>query len=296
MNHTEAEKKVTVIIPVYGDWPSLSDCISSLIECVDLARHKVLLVNDCGPEADTIESNILNVIGDRAGIEYHRNPENLGFVKNCNRAVSELDGTSNDIMLLNSDTKVTEGFLEEMIAVLYDDKKNAVVSPRSNNATIYTIPISAIQQRGIDPDRSYEMFLKHHKSLPRYHPAPTGHGFCMLIRRDLIQKYGLFDEVFGKGYGEEVDFCRRLKNHGYESVMANHAYVFHMEARSFSMETKKQLLEENNKIVRSRYPEYKQEVGDYIESANALEGFMVDLSWKQRLTSAIRGNLGRLRG
>lgn len=235
-----------------------------------------MLVNDCGPEADMIEKNIQLAIEGESGFVYYRNPQNLGFIGNCNRAVLELDKTENDILLLNSDTKVTEGFLDEMLRVLYDNDKNGVVSPRSNNATICTIPLSAIRQKGIDPDDSYSLFIQYHQQLPRYNSVPTSHGFCMLIRRELIRKYGLFDTVFGKGYGEEVDFCRRIKNEGYEAVIANHAFVFHMEARSFSLETKAELLEINNKIIRSKYPEYQQEVRDYITEANEKEKFIGD--------------------
>ena len=50
---------VTIVVPVYGDWPSLSDCIDSLKKNVDTHLHTVLLVNDCGPEANEIEKNIV---------------------------------------------------------------------------------------------------------------------------------------------------------------------------------------------------------------------------------------------
>src|SRR5688572_29851966 len=139
-------KKVTVVVPVYGDWPSLAQCIEALKEHV-APRHNVLLVNDCGPEADLMEDNIKQAIKGTA-FRYERNPKNLGFVGTCNRAALEIDQTKNDILLLNSDTKPTKGFLEEMLAVLYESDKHAAVSPRSNNATINTIPLWAVSQKG----------------------------------------------------------------------------------------------------------------------------------------------------
>ncbi len=264
-------KAVTIVVPVYGDWPSLRECIESLKQFVDTRVHRVMLVNDCGPEVELMEKNILSAIDGRDGFIYQRNDKNLGFIKTCNRAVSELDKTDNDILLLNSDTKVTEGFLDEMLAVMVDAPRVATISPRSNNATICTIPLEAIAQKGIDRHESYELFRKYNHRFPRYSLAPTAHGFCMLIRRKLIEDYGLFDEVFGKGYGEEVDFCQRVKKHGWQCAISNRAYVFHLEARSFSIETKRQLLETNNQIIRSRYPDYKQAVTDYIDQALAEE-------------------------
>jgi GT2 family glycosyltransferase len=179
--------------------------------------------------------------------------------------------TSNDGLLLNSDTKVTENFLEEMIAVLYAQDDIAAVSPRSNNATITTIPLRSASQKGIGADESYRLYTKIKDKLPTYHEVPVAHGFCMLIRRSVIKEYGLFDTAFGKGYGEEVDFCMRVKRHGFICVLANHAYVFHLEARSFTPELKQRLLDENNKIIWARYPGYRQSVRDYMERAVPLE-------------------------
>jgi GT2 family glycosyltransferase len=153
------DKKVTVVIPVYADWESLQNCISSLKAHL-AEQHKVIIVNDFGPEADMLETNIKNAINGSKQFDYYANPKNLGFIQTCNRAVYELDRTSNDILLLNSDTKVTKGFLEEMLAVLYSNPKIAAVSPRTNNATIFTVPLSTMAQKGIDPEKSYQVFKK----------------------------------------------------------------------------------------------------------------------------------------
>lgn len=260
-------RPVTIIVPVYADWQSLKECIQSLIEHVDITHNQVLLVNDNGPEANELEKKIQTAIKNKNGFKYYRNQKNLGFVGNCNNAVNNLDKTDNDILLLNSDTKVTDGFLEEMCAVLYDKPSHGVVSPRSNNATIATIPLSSAPQKGIDPQKSFSMFNEMKKSLPRYNEVPVAHGFCMLIKRSLIKEYGLFDKAFGKGYGEEVDFCQRIIKDGYKSILANRAYVFHLEARSFTLEAKEKMLEVNNKIIWSRYPDYRQSVRDYVQEA-----------------------------
>lgn len=258
------QRSVTIIVPVYGDWPSLSDCIESLKRYTDKSNTRIILANDRGPEWKLIEDNILGAIKGYGNFKYVLNPENLGFIGNCNRAVFEIDQSDNDILLLNSDTKVTEGFIEEMSTVLHSDDKNGTVSPRSNNATITTVPLRAASQKGIDQDASYEIFKKISRFFERSVEVPVAHGFCMLIRRECIDQFGLFDPAFGKGYGEEVDFCQRIRKEGYKCLIANHAYVYHQEAKSFSLETKSKLLEDNNKIIWKRYPKYRQEVRDYM--------------------------------
>jgi GT2 family glycosyltransferase len=257
--------RVTIVIPVYADWISLRECISSLKKFIS-PEHKVLIVNDCGPEAEKLEVNIKKAIKASRSFKYYRNAENLGFVQTCNRAALELDKTNNDILMLNSDTKVTKNFLEELVSVLHSQSKIGTVSPRTNNATICTFPLSAISQKGIDPSSSYELFMKFKDKLPAYNEAPTAHGFCMLIKRTVIKKHGLFDPIFGKGYGEEVDFCQRIHKHGWLNVICNRSYVFHLEARSFSPEAKIKMIEQSSQIINTRYPHYKQSVTTFIKT------------------------------
>ncbi len=261
---------VTVVIPVYADWTSLKNCLASAIKYID-KQNKILLINDCGPEVDSLESNIKKSIEGQKNLQYFRNSENLGFVGTCNRAVQELDKSGNDILILTSDTEATTGFLEEMKAVMASNKKIGAVSPRSNNATLATVPLWSAHQKGLDPNKSYEIYQKIRDKLPVRYTAPTAHGFCMLIRRSLISEYGLFDKAFGKGYGEEVDFCQRIRKHGYLCAIANRAYVYHSEARSFTLERKAQILEQSNKIIWQRYPNYRQEVREYMDKTISSE-------------------------
>jgi GT2 family glycosyltransferase/glycosyltransferase involved in cell wall biosynthesis len=256
--------RVTVVVPVYADWSSLSRCIASLKKHVS-SQHKVMFINDCGPEAMLMEQNILAAITSVAHFEYYKNSHNLGFVQTCNRAAQELDETDNDMLFLNSDTETTKGFLEEMTDVLALNDKHGAVCPRSSNATIASIPFRFV---GPDRDRSteyaYELYKNIKALLPRYGVIPVAVGFCILIRRTLIQNFGLFDEVFGLGYSEENDFCMRINKFGYSCVMAHQAFVYHLESRSFSNEKRRQLVEHNESILVTRYPYYKAIVDRYI--------------------------------
>jgi GT2 family glycosyltransferase len=255
-------KNITIVVPVYGDWPSLKACI------VALQRHapknqEVLFVNDCGPEADVIEKQLLKLITNNPTYRYTRNEHNLGFVKTCNRAVDEIDRTNNDILLLNSDAEITEGAVEEMKQVLSRANNIASVSPRSNNATIFSLPFNPHTLKLLPPQESHEVYMKVKDKLPEVYETPTTHGFCMLIRRSVIKKYGLFDEVFGIGYGEENDFCMRVRNHGYTHAIANKAYVYHEGSKSFSVEQRNERADKNAKIIDERYPSYRADVGEY---------------------------------
>ncbi len=254
--------KVTIIIPAYKDWESLCTCLTSCDRHVN-HPHEIIVVNDASPE-DGFEQKIKDFIHGKQKFRHYLNEENLGFVKSCNKGV-ELATSDNDILLLNSDTEVTSGFLEEMLFCLYDSDRHGVCCPRSNNATLVSVPFfytGSRHDKGY-PALSFSAWQNIKGFMPRHHVIPTGQGFCMLIKRQLITNFGLFDEIYRAGYNEENDFCCRINRHGYSAVAANHAFVFHLETKSFSAEQKNLLESRNRKILDQRYPEYENAVSYY---------------------------------
>lgn len=256
-----ASHSVTIVIPVFNNLHVVEPCIASCKKYVD-TRHTVLIVDDCSTE-EGIGKKIQDSIRGEPNFRYERNSENLGFVGTCNKAVLELDTTNNDILLLNSDTELTEGAVEEMITCLYAHERHGVCSPRSNAATLCTIPLRYVGEKNGFEEISFACWKKLKNILPRYATIPTGVGFCLLIRRTLIERFGLFDTVYGRGYNEENDFCSRINRYGYSAIMANKAYVFHKDTSSFSATERALLDSQNSEILRKRYPEYKVAVQKY---------------------------------
>jgi GT2 family glycosyltransferase len=255
---TGADRRaVTIVVPIYDDPDGVEACIRSLLETVDTSRDRVLICNDVGPQVEVIERLVLGLIKGREGFSYVRNARNLGFVGNCNRAVLELDQTGNDILLLNSDTVTTGGFVDEMAEVLRASPQHGVVAPRSNNATIASLPHAVRTSRQAQSvERSRIVHEAVSALLPRFTVVPVAMGFCFLVRRDLIDKYGFFDERFSPGYGEENDFCLRVNEDGYLSVLANRALVFHTGSTSFSGDRGPSLRLAHEKVLVERYPHY----------------------------------------
>lgn len=254
---TGDRRAVTIVVPIYDDLPGLERCIEALLETVDFSVDRVLLANDVGPRVDAIEQRVLELVGDHPGFEYTRNPRNLGFVGNCNRAVLDLDRTGNDVLLLNSDTVPMPGWLDEMTAVLASDDAIGVVCARSDNATIASFPYARRNPRAtLSPRRTRELHGRTKYLLPRSTVSPVAMGFCFLIRREMVDRFGLFDEVFSPGYGEENDFCLRINEHGFTAVLANRALVLHTGSTSFSGDRGPSLRLEHERVLLERYPFY----------------------------------------
>lgn len=248
---------ITVVVPIYGDPPSVLSCLRALAGTAFGERDRVLIVNDCGPEADELERLVAPFVDDAAHWSYARNPRNLGFVGACNRAALELDETDNDILLLNSDTEPRGEWLSELRRAFAEHPEVGTIAPRSNSAGLATFPPTA---HPLEPDSAAELHAHIAAQLPAVTLSPTAPGFCLLIRRQLIAAHGLFDDTFAPGYGEENDFCRRMLGHGFRSALANRAWVGHEGSKSFTVVRRNRLAERHEAILRARHPEYWPDV------------------------------------
>ena len=171
----EKLRPVSVLIPTYGAADKLLMCLKSL------AKHapedcRVHVLDDATAD-DSVRKTCEAVQSHFPQLSYHRSEVNRGFVASCNWGFRHLREAEADLLLLNSDTEVTAGFLQEMQAVLYLHERHAVVTPRSNNATIFSVPWAG---GTLPPAESYEVWQRIHPLLSRYQVMPTCVGFCML--------------------------------------------------------------------------------------------------------------------
>jgi hypothetical protein len=130
------------------------------------------------------------------------------------------------------------------------------VNPRSNNATLATLPLRT--PPAPDAPGARDAYRALADRLPRFSFVPTAVGFCLLVRWSILAEFGGFDEVFGQGYNEENDLVMRAARCGYRAVLANHAFVWHAGEESFSRAAiNRSVLEPTNRaILDGRYPEY----------------------------------------
>jgi GT2 family glycosyltransferase len=253
-------RPLLIAIPFYKNEHLVDSVVGSLIRCAaDIAAigGEIILYDD-SPDHDPLAAALAAILP-RARAAFpcriERNPINLGFVKTTNRAVVEAVARKFDLLLLNSDTRIEPGALAEMVRVSRLDPMIGFVNPRSNNATIATLPLAG---RFPDAAPTPDAYRALAALLPEYSYVPTSVGFCMLIRWDILAEFGGFDEIYGAGYNEENDLVMRAGRCGYRAVLANWAFVWHEGEQSFgTAEIGKAHWEETNRaILDRRYPEY----------------------------------------
>ena len=177
-----------------------------LLKNTDLNKHTFVLINDKSSD-ENIYPMLLKYKNENPSIniEVLDNEENMVFVKTVNRGMKFSD---NDVILLNSDTEVTKGWVEKIQKCVYSNEYIASVTPLTNNWTIASVPYFGVDNelpKNMTLEKFADMIEKISKR--RCPELITGKGYCMYIKRNVINELGLFeDDTFGKGYGEENDF------------------------------------------------------------------------------------------
>lgn len=254
---------VDVIIPVYRDFDLTRRCVESVLADPDRPPGRIIVIDDRGP--DPALRTWLTRLARTGGIDLLRNTRNLGFVASVNRGMKRAG--DHDVVLLNSDTEVPAGWLRRLRAQAYQAERIATVSPLSNNAVICSwlgfqgapIPEGLTLTALDDACRT--------ANGGRFAVTPTTVGFCMYIRRAALAECGLFDaETFGRGYGEENDFCMRVAAAGWEHRIACDVFVRHEGGASFGEETGPRIAAVMP-ILTGRYPDYPRLVEEHVRAA-----------------------------
>ncbi|MEO5661035.1 MAG: glycosyltransferase [Polaromonas sp.] len=253
--------EIDIIVPIYRGLEQTRRCIESVLNSTIKVPFRLILINDESPEIEV--SNYLKELRSLPGVTLIENAENLGFTATVNLGMSL--STANDVVLLNSDTEVANDWLDRLLVHAYGTARVGTVTPFSSNATICNYPTlegMKILPQGESTQSFDAAFAVANRG--RHIDIPTAVGFCMYIRRDCLDEVGLFDvETFGKGYGEENDFCLRASALGWKHLLAADTFVFHEGEVSFqagSNPRKERAME----ILRGRYPSYETIVAEHV--------------------------------
>ena len=258
-------KAVDVVIPVYDGYTETVACLESVLATVPPAWARIVVVNDASPEP-RITAHLRDLKALWPQLVLLENDDNLGFVATANRGMRYDE--SRDVLLLNSDVEVCGDWLWRLREAAYHNERVGSITPFSNNATICSFPDFCKDNRllfDLDPahiDSAFtDLFDKE-----RVFDIPTGVGCCMFIRRDCLDQVGYFDEeAFGRGYGEENDWCQRASKMDWRNLHLANCFVFHRGGVSFGAE-------QNPRVARAmelldqRYPHYHRSIQSFVAS------------------------------
>ncbi|MEM9797179.1 MAG: glycosyltransferase [Pseudomonadota bacterium] len=256
----------SIVVPIYGGGDLLAECLDRVLNHTT-PPFRLILVDDASPPPGVKETliRIADRAPDGATVRILTNPDNLGFVGTANRGIAEarIDAPGDPVVLLNSDALVPDGWLDRLLAPLDDDV--ASVTPMSNDAELVSVPTICAPST-LNPGEGDEIDAIVADLPPDWGhvPAPTGVGFCMALSPRFLDAIGSFDPAFGRGYGEEVDWCQKAIQRGGRHLCLPNLFVEHRGGASFGSETKRAAIAANGEIIRGRYPRFDQDVQDFI--------------------------------
>ena len=258
---------ITIIMPVYQGLHLLDEVIKRVRDHTDLPWHLVI-IDDASPDPRVLErlrhwQTMLTA--DRMTLLV--NSINLGFVGTTNVGLKVAIARGFHTVLLNSDALVPAGWASRLLAPIINSVNVASVTPFSNDAEIANVPIPC-KPIALAPGEgdALDRRAQYHANIGSVVEAPTGVGFCMAMNIEMLRKIPLLDTAFGRGYGEEVDWCQKAIALGWRNLLTAGLFVEHYGGQSFGPDAKQSLIRKNGLIISRRYPKFDEKVQNFLST------------------------------
>lgn len=233
---------VDIVVCVHNALTEAKTCLASVIR---YSSHPyTLIIIDDGSEQPT--RSYLEDFATSQRAMLIRNEAAKGYTLAANQGLRAATGEY--VVLLNSDTIVTAEWLDRLVMCAGSDRQIGMVGPLSNTASWQSIPSVEVDGDWAANPLPEGMTVEKMGNLlaacsGRVYPRITFlNGFCLLIKRGLIDDIGLFDEeLFGRGYGEENDYALRARDAGWSLAVADDTYVYHAQSKSYSTARRREL-------------------------------------------------------
>lgn len=227
----------SIVILTYNKLKYTKQCIESIRSNTKKGTYELIVVDNCSNDGTKEwlknQDDIINVFNDK----------NLGFPKGCNKGIKISTGES--ILLLNNDVVVTENWLSNLTTCLYSSPKVGAVGSVSNSCPYY---------QAIETD--YKSITEMQNFAQKYNTSDNNKweerlkliGFCMLIKKEVIQKIGLLDEIFSPGNYEDDDYSIRIRSAGYKLMLCKDTFIHHYGGTSFKENNEYSRLLKDNEV------------------------------------------------
>lgn len=249
------QASVDIIVCIHNALPDAQRCLESVIRYTTLP-YRLILVDDGSNHTTQAYLDEFSHLQDTILL---RNDQASGYTRAANRGLRE--SSADYTVLLNSDTIVTPRWLDRMVACAESDKRIGLVGPLSNTASWQSVP-GIFNAEGDWTDNPLPPGMTAADMSRRiaqytaclYPRLPFLNGFCLMIKRELIQQIGYFDEdTFGGGYGEENDYCLRVQQARWQIAVADDTYIYHAQSRSYSHQRRLELVRRADKALATKY-------------------------------------------
>jgi GT2 family glycosyltransferase/glycosyltransferase involved in cell wall biosynthesis len=220
---------VSIIIPIHNQLELTLGCLESIQRNTGETSFEVIVIDD---KSEPFVAETLQRI---ANLRVFTNAENRGFILNCNFGAEKARGEH--LVFLNNDTEVSPGWLESLLSVLATKPDAGAVgaklifpdgSLQDAGGLIWSDGTCWNYGKGDEPDQPEYNYVRR---------VDYCTGACVMVRRDLFQKIGGFDERFCPAYYEDVDLAFKIRRQGLHVYFQPDARITHFEGMSSGKST-----------------------------------------------------------
>jgi len=266
---------VDIIICVHNALSDVRHCLDSVLEHSS-QPYRIILIND-GSDQET-SSYLREIAARNKHVELSESKVSSGYTIAANKGLSL--SSAEHIVLLNSDTIVAGPWLEKLSSCLESNPETGICGPLSNAASWQSVPqlfdgqgdwaVNELPE-GVDLSHANQI-LEKLAPVPRYPEVHVLNGFCLALKKKVLDVIGHFDAVaFPMGYGEENDFCLRASRAGFRMAICENLYVFHAKSKSYSHEKRKLLSRAGNTALLNKHKDVDiSKIADEMQSNPSL--------------------------
>lgn len=233
-----AELKTSIVVSMYNAKASTIEVIDKLF-FPSLIRNlsgdkEVIIIDDNSPleqaTNELLEKYLEEIKAKSHNVITARNETNLGFAKSYNRGIKASSGK--DIIVVNDDVYFPVGSIDSLLRVLNSDASFGSVAPSSNNAYSYQNVLFFDRIKGYSKDEinrieRFSNWLREVMENTIILPKNRMTGFCLALRKDMLDEIGYFDERFSYGMFEDDDLDRRIRAAGYKVALDAGNFIEH---------------------------------------------------------------------
>ncbi len=220
--------KTSIIILTYNKLEYTKRCIDSIRKYTDEDAYEIIVIDN------NSKDGTVQWLNEQKDMKIIFNKENLGFPKGCNQGIRISKG--DNILLLNNDVIVTPKWLENLIKCLYSSEYVGAVGAVTNSCSNF----QSIPKEYGSNDELINFAEKFNiSSSLKWEERLRLIGYCMLIKKEVIDKVGLLDENFTPGNCEDDDYSLRIRREGYRLILCRDTFIHHYGSATFKENRRK---------------------------------------------------------
>lgn len=234
----------SIIILSYNNLNYTKQCLESIRKYTHNENYEIIVIDNNSNEETK------NWLKTQYDIKLQLNTYNRGFPGGCNDGI-KLANPLNDILLLNNDIVVTYNWLTNLKIALYSNDNIGAVSPVTNSSSYWQSIPTTYKTLNEMQEFAYKINIS---DKTKWEERIMLVGYSMLIKKEVLDKVGLLDEIYFPGNFEDDDYCFRIINAEYKLLLCHDTFVHHYGSASFSTDSSyNEILQKNKRKFEEKW-------------------------------------------